>query len=226
MLACASPELDVQAITTVSGNIDLESATRNTLRVLKIIGHENVPVYAGERAPLKRNVRYATEIHGSTGLAGQLTDVEVNDKLQNVLSSETSAIDFMIDTIKNNRNEITVIMTGPETNFAKAMEREPEIQNWVKEIIIMGGAADMRGNESPVAEFNIAIDPEAAHRVFSSNAKVTMVGLDVTTRALLTRDRIDEITGNKAVRDFVYGATYDYMERFHQKKWRIRLLYA
>ncbi len=217
MLACASPELDVQAITTVSGNIDLESATRNTLRVLKIIGHENVPVYAGERAPLKRNVRYATEIHGSTGLAGQLTDVEVNDKLQNVLSSETSAIDFMIDTIKNNRNEITVIMTGPETNFAKAMEREPEIQNWVKEIIIMGGAADMRGNESPVAEFNIAIDPEAAHRVFSSNAKVTMVGLDVTTRALLTRDRIDEITGNKAVRDFVYGATYDYMERFHQK---------
>ena len=145
-----------------------------------------------------------------------MTDVEVDDKLQEVLNSETSAVDYIIDTIKNNKNEITVIMTGPETNFARAMEREPEVQNWVKEIIIMGGAADMIGNESPVAEFNIAIDPEAAEMVFSSNAKVTMVGLDVTTRALLTRDRIDEIHGNKAVRDFVYSATYDYMERYNQ----------
>lgn len=216
MLACASPELDIQAITTVSGNIDLESATRNTLRVLHIIGHDDISVYAGEKAPLNRNVRYATEIHGSTGLAGQLTDIEVEDKLKEVLNSETSAVDFIIDTLRNNKGEITVIMTGPETNFARAMEREPEIQNWVKEIIIMGGAADMLGNESPVAEFNIAIDPEAAEAVFSSKAKVTMVGLDVTTRALLTRDRIDEITGNAAVRDFVYAATYDYMERYNK----------
>lgn len=217
MLACSSPEVDIQAITTVSGNIDLVSATRNTLRVLKIIGHEGVSVYAGQKAPLKRNVRYATEIHGSTGLAGQLTDIDVEERLQEVLSNETTAIDFMIDTIKNNKGEVTVIMTGPETNFATALQREPELENWVKEIIIMGGAADMKGNESPVAEFNIAIDPEAAEMVFSSKAKVTMVGLDVTTKALLTRDRIDEITGNKAVRDFVYGATYDYMERFHKK---------
>jgi len=217
MVACASPEVELQAVTTVSGNIDLVSATRNTLRVLKIIGHENIPVYAGQKSPLKRNVRYATEIHGSTGLAGQLTEVDVENRLNEVLKSDTSAVDFMIDTINNNKGEITVIMTGPETNFARAMQREPELENWVKEIIIMGGAADMKGNESPVAEFNIAIDPEAAQMVFSSKAKVTMVGLDVTTKALLTRDRIDEITGNEAVREFVRGATHDYMERFHSK---------
>lgn len=217
MVACASEELDIQAITTVSGNIDLESATRNTLRVLKLINRFEIPVYAGEKAPLKRSVRYATEIHGSTGLAGQLPDIDVQERLSNVLASDKSAIDIIIETIKENKNEITVVMTGPETNFAKAMEREPEIQDWVKEIIIMGGAADIRGNESPVAEFNIAIDPEAAEMVFGSRAKVTMVGLDVTTRALLTRDRISEITSNEAVKDFVHGATYDYMERYHKK---------
>lgn len=217
MVACASEELDIQAITTVSGNIDLESATRNTLRVLKLINRFEIPVYAGEKAPLKRSVRYATEIHGSTGLAGQLPNTDVEERLSSVLASDKSAIDIIIETIKENKNEITVVMTGPETNFAKAMEREPEIQDWVKEIIIMGGAADIRGNESPVAEFNIAIDPEAAEMVFGSRAKVTMVGLDVTTRALLTRDRISEIISNEAVKDFVHGATYDYMERYHKK---------
>jgi len=216
MLACASPELDIQAITTVSGNIDLVSATRNTLRILKTIGREEISVFAGEKAPLKRDVRYATEIHGSTGLAGQLQDVEVEARLEEVLNSKTSAIDYLIDAIRENKGEITLIMTGPETNFARAMEREPEIENWVKEIIIMGGAADMMGNESPVAEFNIAIDPEAAQMVFGSKAKVTMVGLDVTTKALLTRDRITEITGNDAVRGFVHDATFDYMERYHK----------
>ncbi len=217
MLACASQEIDIQAITTVSGNIDLVSATRNTLRVLKVINKYDIPVYAGEKAPLKRDVRYATEIHGSTGLAGQLPDVDVETRLTDILKSNETAVDVIIKTIKENKNEITMVMTGPETNFARALEREPQIQDWVKEVIIMGGAADIRGNESPVAEFNIAIDPEAAEMVFSSRASVTMVGLDVTTRALLTRDRIAEITSNKVVRDFVHGATYDYMERYHKK---------
>jgi len=217
MLACASPELNIQAITTVSGNIDLVSATRNTLRILKTIKHEGIPVFAGEKTPLKRDVRYATEIHGNCGLAGQLADVDVEEKLEKVLSNKITAVDYIIETVKANKGEITIIMTGPETNFAKALEIEPGLENWVKEVIIMGGAADMIGNESPVAEFNIAIDPEAAEMVFGSKANVTMVGLDVTTKALLTRDRISEITGNDAVRNFVHGATFDYMDRFHTK---------
>ncbi len=216
MVACASDEIDLLAITTVSGNIDLESATRNTLRVLKLIGREKIAVYAGEKAPLKRSTRYATEIHGSTGLAGQLTDVEVEAALTQVMENEKHAVDAIIELIENNKNEITLVMTGPETNFAKALEKRPEIANWVAEVIIMGGAARVPGNESPVAEFNIAIDPEAAHAVFNSSAKVTMVGLDVTTRALLTRAHAEDIAV-KPVREFVYGATYDYMERYNQK---------
>lgn len=217
MLACASPELELMGITTVSGNIDLESATRNTLRVLKLVGRSEIPVYAGEKRPLVRDVRYATEIHGTTGLAGQLQDIDVDVRLSEVLNSGMDAVDFIIQTLRENPGEVTLIMTGPETNFARAMEREPLVEDWVKNIIIMGGAADMPGNESPVAEFNIAIDPEAAEAVFQSKADVTMVGLDVTTRALLTRDRIEEITGNDRVREFVYGATYDYMERYFEK---------
>ncbi len=216
MLACASDELDIQAITTVSGNIDLESATRNTLRVLKLIGKEDIDVYAGEKAPLKRKVRYATEIHGTTGLAGQLTEMDVDAALSRVLEKKAHAVEAMIDIIESNKHEITLVMTGPETNFAKAIEKKPEVAEWVKEVIIMGGAGRVPGNESPVAEFNIAIDPEAAYVVFNSNAKVTMVGLDVTTRALLTRDHIKDIA-NETVREFVHGATYEYMERFHAK---------
>jgi purine nucleosidase len=214
MLACASNELDIQAITTVSGNIDLESATRNTLRVLKLIGKEDIAVYAGEKAPLKRDVRYATEIHGTTGLAGQLTDMDVDLELNRVLKQEMHAVEALIDIIEQNKHEVTLVMTGPETNFAKALEKKPEVAEWVKEVIIMGGAGRVPGNESPVAEFNIAIDPEAAYAVFNSKAKVTMAGLDVTTRALLTRAHIQDIK-NEAVRDFVYGATYDYMERYY-----------
>ncbi len=96
MLACASQEIDIQAITTVSGNIDLVSATRNTLRVLKVINKYDIPVYAGEKAPLKRDVRYATEIHGSTGLAGQLPDVDVETRLTDILKSNETAVDVII----------------------------------------------------------------------------------------------------------------------------------
>ncbi len=212
LLACASPEVDIQGITTVSGNIDLESATRNTLRVLKLIGRDKeIQVYKGATKPLVRPTRYATEIHGASGLAGQLEDIEVSH------DNPVHAVDFMIETLRGNPGQITVIMTGPETNFALAIAKEPRVVDWVKEVIIMGGAADMLGNESPVAEFNIAIDPEAAERVFQCGAKVTMVGLDVTTKALLTQDDAKRVKDPK-VRDFVAGATYDYMMRFNAKK--------
>lgn len=210
LLACASPEIEVLGITTVSGNIDLESATRNTLRVLKLIERE-IPVYAGAKKPLVREPRYATEIHGASGLAGQLEDIEVQHK------QSKHAVDYLIQTLQARPGEVTVVMTGPETNFALALRKEPRVAQWVKEVVVMGGAADIRGNESPVAEFNIAIDPEAAELVFQSEAKVTMVGLDVTTKALLTQEDAHRITDAK-IRDFVAGATYDYMMRFNAKK--------
>jgi len=208
MLALASPELEVLGITTVSGNIDLESATKNTLRVLKLIGREDIPVYKGAVKPLWRSIRYAKEVHGDCGLAGQLSDLEPGE------AQSLSAGDFIKAQIERYPGEITLIMTGPETNLGVLLMQERNLALYLKEIIVMGGAADSRGNESPVAEFNIAIDPEAADLVFHSGAPLTMVGLDVTRKALLRKSDIDSLKASEAVKRFVDQVTMEYRQRF------------
>lgn len=209
ILAATAPELELLGITTVSGNIDLESATRNTLRVLELIGKKGMyGIHMGAEAPLKRNIRYAVEVHGTSGMAGELEDISVE------LPENTDAISFMIETIKKYPNEVTVVMTGPETNFALALQQAPEIAKLVKEVVIMGGVVTEKGNESPVAEFNIAIDPEAAHIVFNCEAKVTMVGLDVTKKAMLKKEHFEKLNHDSKVAQFVMNVTHQYMERF------------
>lgn len=208
ILAATAPELDLLGITTVSGNIDLESATRNTLRVLSLLGQKDVPVYMGAETPLKRNIRYAVEVHGTSGMAGQLEHIEVSHE-------ETKAAwDFYLEMTKLWPGEITLIMTGPQTNLALALEKYPELRIGFKEVIVMGGAVREKGNESPAAEFNIAIDPEAAECVFSSGLNVTMIGLDVTKKALLKREHFEGLRKDSPVADFVMNVTKQYMDRF------------
>jgi len=221
IIAATAPKIELLGITTVSGNIDLASATVNTLRVLKLLGKGGqVPVHMGASKPLYRAVRYATEVHGATGLAGQLQDIAVD------LPTGQSAEDFMIETIDRHPGEITLIMTAPQTNFAKALEKRPDLGGKLKEIIFMGGVVDGRGNESPRAEFNIAIDPEAANRVLHCGAKITMIGLDVTEKALLTREDLTFDNKNAThsathsaeknpIVDFVKKVTFNYMSRYH-----------
>lgn len=209
LLAISSDEIDLMGITTVSGNIDVDSSTNNTLRVLTLIGKvDEVNVYKGATKPMNRNARYATEVHGNSGMANQLLDIDVNYK--NIMSAE----DFIIKTVKENPNEITIVMTAPETNLAQALKKAPEIESLIKEVIIMGGVVTGKGNESPVAEYNIAIDPEAADIVFNSKFKVSMVGLDVTKKALLTDSHIDRISDDSTVKEFVRNVTKPYMDRF------------
>lgn len=208
MLALASPELEVLGITTVSGNIDLESATKNTLKVLKLIGREDIPVFKGAEKPLWRAIRYAKEVHGDCGLAGQLNDLEPGE------AQSVPAGDFIKAQIEKYPGEITMIMTGPETNLGVLLMQERSIALKLKEIIVMGGVADGRGNESPVAEFNIAIDPEAADLVFHSGAPLTMVGLDVTRKALLRKPDIDALKATDKIKHFVDLVTMEYRQRF------------
>lgn len=209
LLAIVSKEINLMGITTVSGNIDVESSTLNTLRVLKLIDKtDEVGVYMGATQPLKRNTRYATEVHGSTGMADQLLDLDVEYK------HKMDAEDFIIKTIKENPNEITIVMTAPETNLANALAKAPEIEDMIKEVIIMGGVVGGKGNESPVAEFNIAIDPEAAHTVFNGSYDFTMIGLDVTKKALLTEDDIKKISDTSIVKKFISDVTKVYMDRY------------
>lgn len=209
LLAIISPEIELMGITTVSGNIDVESSTLNTLRVLKLIDKtDEVGVYMGATKPLKRSTRYATEVHGSTGMADQLLDLDVEYK--HIMDAD----DFIIKTVKENPGEITIVMTAPETNLANAFAKAPEIESMIKEVVIMGGVVDGKGNESPVAEFNIAIDPEAAHIVFNGNYDFTMIGLDVTKKAILTVDDIAKISDDSRVKKFIGDVTKVYMDRY------------
>lgn len=209
ILAATAPEIELLGITTVSGNIDLESATRNTLRVLKLLGKEDVKVYKGAESPLMRSIRYAVEVHGSSGLADQLEDIEVSH------NESIEAWDFIKQMALQYPNEITLIMTGPQTNLALTLQKYPEIEKQLKEVIVMGGTVKDKGNESPVAEFNIAIDPEAAEQVFDSSLKVTMIGLDVTKKALLKRAHFEGLKKDSPVAAFVMNVTKQYMDRFY-----------
>jgi purine nucleosidase len=210
ILAATAPEIQLMGITTVSGNIDLASATVNTLRVLKLLEKEgHYPVHMGASSPIKRPVRYATEVHGASGLSGQLQEIPVE------IPQGTAAEDFMIEVIDEHPGEITLVLTAPHTNFAKALEKRPDLGERLREIIFMGGVAEGRGNESPRGEFNIAIDPEAADRVLNCGAKITMIGLDVTEKALLRRKDLEALDSGNPVVNFIKLVTADYMKRYY-----------
>lgn len=187
--AVGSPDLDLIGITSVAGNVGLELTTSNAQRVCEFIGAPGIPVTPGAAAPLLRPPIDARLVHGDSGLGGaRLPDPRTRP-------AGGHAIDYIIDTIKAAPGEITLVATGPLTNIALAVHREPGLVNLVSDFVIMGGSAS-RGNVTPAAEFNIGADPEAAAVVFRAGWTVTMVGLDVTLQARATaavKDRLREL---------------------------------
>jgi len=180
LLALGSDELDVRGITTVAGNQTLEKTTANAIRVLELAGRAEIPVAAGAGRPLVREPRVAAEVHGETGLDGpDLPPPQAEPSPQH-------AVDFLAEHIAGT----TLVATGPLTNVALLLARHPEARP--ERIVLMGGAI-AEGNVTPAAEFNIWADPEAAHRVFTSGLDVTMVGLDVTHRALVTSAHAEQL---------------------------------
>jgi purine nucleosidase len=180
LLAWGSPEIDLVAVTTVAGNQTLEKVTRNALAVAAVAGITGVPFAAGCDRPLVRPAETAAEIHGVSGMDGPVLPPATT-----VLDSR-HAVDLIIDTVMAAEpGEITLVPTGALTNIALAVRKEPRIVERVREVVLMGGGYHV-GNWSAVAEFNIVIDPEAAHIVFSEPWEVTMVGLDLTHQALAT----------------------------------------
>ncbi|MEM3713086.1 MAG: nucleoside hydrolase [Nitrososphaerota archaeon] len=180
ILACHSQELEVLGISTVSGNVHVEKCAINALRTLEAIGRNDIPVYIGQRKPLIRQHESAEEIHGKDGLG------DAGIPLPHRKAEKKRAVEFIIDTIMSYPpKEITLVATGPLTNIALAFLLEPEIASRLQDLIIMGGAYNLTqygfGNSTPVSEFNIFCDPEAAKIVFQSEATITAVGLDVTT---------------------------------------------
>jgi purine nucleosidase len=187
ILAHGNPDIELLAVTTVHGNQSIEKVTRNALAVARIAGITGVPFAAGAHRPLVRETEYAGSIHGESGLDGPVLPEPT------LVPDPRHAVDLIIDTIMQNEpGTVTIVPTGALTNIALAVRKEPRIASRVKEVVLMGGGYH-GGNWSAAAEFNIVIDPEAAHIVFNEKWKLTMVGLDLTHQALATPDVVAAI---------------------------------
>jgi inosine-uridine nucleoside N-ribohydrolase len=207
LLGLASQELDLLGVTTVAGNQILEKTTANALRVLEFVGRADIPVAAGADRPLVRDRFVATYVHGESGLDGPDLPPPSGTTV------DTHAVDFLAERLLASPSRVTLVPTGPLTNIALLLARHPEAANRVDRIVLMGGAI-AEGNVTPAAEFNIWADPEAAHRVFTSGLDVTMIGLDVTHKALMTPAHADRLRGSGRVGRLV-AELFDFYHRFH-----------
>jgi inosine-uridine nucleoside N-ribohydrolase len=207
MLACGAPEVEVRAVTTVAGNVPLPKTTRNALRVLSLIGREDVSVGAGAEAPLARPLHTAENIHGESGLDGP----EIAES--SLAPDERGAVQLMADVVEQSAEPVTLVPTGPLTNIATFLEEHPRLKERIGRIVLMGGSMGL-GNTTPAAEFNIYVDPEAARVVFESGLPLSMVGLDITHQAgagpeerehLRTTGRVGEVAAG--LLEF-FGGTY------------------
>ncbi|MET3769641.1 purine nucleosidase [Marisediminicola sp. UYEF4] len=187
LLAHGSKEIELVAVTTVHGNQTIEKVTRNALAVARIAGITGVPFAAGAARPLVRAAEVAESIHGESGLDGPVLPEPV------LVVDGRHAVDLIIDTVMAAEpGTITLVPTGALTNIALAVRKEPRIAGRVKEVVLMGGGYHV-GNWSAASEFNIVIDPEAAHIVFNESWKLTMVGLDLTHQAVATPDVVAKV---------------------------------
>ena len=214
LLALASPELNVLGLSVVAGNVPLSLTTQNALKICALAGRADLPVYAGCARPLQGPLVTAEHVHGKTGLNG-------HDLAASCQSAQSEhAVDFLIRTLmKAPPHSITLCALGPLTNIAAAFEKEPAIIARIKSIVLMGGGYFEGGNITPTAEFNIYVDPEAAHIVFKSGVDLTVAPLDVTHKALTCAAWIKNLhTMDTAVTRAVAGWT-NFYERFDIEKY-------
>ena len=214
LLALASPELDVLGITTVAGNVPLALTQRNARIVCELAGRSDMPVFAGATHPMVRPLVTAEYVHGKTGLNGpELWDPTMPLRKEH-------AVDFIIKTLRLNRDgAVTFCVLGPLTNIALALIKAPDIAAHIREIVLMGGGCFEGGNTTPAAEFNIYVDPHAAKVVFQSGVPLVVMPLDLTHKALTTRERVARFAGlGNKVGTFT-AEMLDFFERFDKEKY-------
>lgn len=200
LLALASPEVELRGIVTVAGNQTVDKTTRNALKVLELAGRTDIPVVRGASAPLTRELRTAPHVHGESGLDGP--DLP-----------EPSTEPSDADPAAWLEPGVVLVPTAPLTNLALLLERGVQLER----IVWMGGAI-AEGNITPAAEFNAFVDPEAAAAVFAAGADLTMIGLDVTHKALFTRAHADRLRGTgRAGR--VVAELSDFFQLFHERRY-------
>jgi purine nucleosidase len=187
LLALASPEIKLEALTTTQGNVTLEKATRNALSVLELACASHIPVARGSVLPLVQPLRASADVHGESGIGNARVPAPQTQPVSK------HAVDYLIERVLAEPNEISIFPIGPLTNIAMAIRKEPRFAKAVKELVIMGGAILEHGNITPLAEFNVYVDPHAAHIVFHSGIPITLIPLDVTHKCLLKQEHVDRL---------------------------------
>ena len=216
LLALASPdEIELLAVTAVAGNVPLRLTEVNARKILELAKRTDIPVYKGCHRPLALPLETAEYVHGETGLNG------VDLPEPQLKLAEGHAVDAIIEIVMAAPPEtITLCPTGPLTNIAMALLKEPDLASRVKDIVLMGGAIGL-GNVTPAAEFNIYVDPHAAHVVFESGVPITMLGLDVTHQALVNRPRLEAIRALGTPVGLAAAGLVDFFNRFDSDRYEV-----
>jgi len=220
LYAAKAPGLQLAGITTVFGNISVEQATDNTLRILHLAGTGGqIPVVPGADRPLRRPLEgFASNVHGANGIG----DVELPPSPQQPLPELADA--FIVRQADRLDGQLVLITLGRLTNLAKALDRDPQLAGKIKQVYVMGGAVGVPGNVTPVAEANIWGDPEAAQQVFASGLPITMVGLDVTMKTHLTEAQLDWLVEHsneqsKPMASFIRTSYRNYIDFYRQSNY-------
>jgi purine nucleosidase len=189
LLALASPEVELEAITVTFGNCSVDQGVQNALSILELARANHIPVAKGADRPLVQPLLLAPETHGNTGLGyAQLPPASIEP-------DPTPAVNLLIEKVMAQPGELTIVAVGPLTNLALAIRLKPGIVQAVKNVYIMGGAIRYDGNTTPLAEYNTYCDPHAAHIVFHSGLPITLVPLDVTYQVVFTSDDLARLPG-------------------------------
>ncbi|MBL4767020.1 MAG: nucleoside hydrolase [Rhodobacteraceae bacterium] len=215
LLAFGSPdEIDVLGITVVAGNVPLARTVKNALMICELAKRRDTPVYAGCDRPLARSLVTAEHVHGKTGLDGPV----LPDPTMAI--ADGHAVEFIVETLRAQPTKtVTLCPLGPLTNIATAFQKAPDIIEKVQEIVLMGGAYFEVGNITPTAEFNIYVDPQAADIVFKSGVQITVLPLDVTHKALVTKTRNDAFRAIDTPVGHAVADMTEFFERFDKEKY-------
>ncbi len=214
LLALASPELDILGITAVAGNVPLKLTEKNARKICELAGKPDTKVFSGAIRPLVRELVTAEEVHGKTGLDGPDLP-EPKMKLQ-----DQHAVDFIVETLMAQESgTVTLCPLGPLTNIALALIREPKIAKRIEKIVLMGGGFFEGGNVTPIAEFNIYVDPHAADVVFRSGVPIVVMPLDVTHKALTTSKRVAAFRKLGTRVGIATAQMLEFFERFDEEKY-------
>jgi inosine-uridine nucleoside N-ribohydrolase len=206
LLALASPEVELLGVTTVAGNQTLEKTTANALKILEYVERTDVPVHVGASRPIVREQWAAEFVHGRSGLDGpDLPDPRTEP-------APGHAVDYLAEQLEEHEG-VVLVPVGPLTNIGLLLAKHTGIEEHIARIVLMGGSI-AEGNVTPAAEFNVWADPEAAHRVFTSGVDVTMIGLDVTHKALLYPNVVEELRASGRVGKLI-AELYDFYHAHH-----------